>query len=48
LRKIEKKLAPIADSVIFCGHLGLPPRGHHDGKYHPEVGSYSTGEWVKF
>ena len=39
----RKKLAPIVDSVIFCGRLGLPLRGHRDdSKYHPEVGSYST------
>ncbi|CAB4029058.1 52 kDa repressor of the inhibitor of the kinase-like, partial [Paramuricea clavata] len=40
----RKKLASIVDSVIFCGHLGLPLRGHRDdSKYHPEVGNYSTG-----
>ncbi|XP_028417575.1 zinc finger MYM-type protein 1-like [Dendronephthya gigantea] len=39
----RKKLAPIVDSVIFCGRLGLPLRGHRDdSKYHPDVGSYST------
>ncbi len=40
----RRKLAPIIDSVPFCGRLGLPLRGHRDdSKYHPEVGSYSTG-----
>jgi hypothetical protein len=35
----RKKLAPIVDSVIFCGRLGLPLRGHRDdANYHPEVG----------
>ena len=40
----RKKLAPIVDSVLFCSRLGLPLRGHRDdAKYHPEVGSYSSG-----
>lgn len=40
----RRKLAPIIDTVLFCGRLGLPLRGHRDdAKYHPEVGSYSTG-----
>ena len=40
----REKLAPIVDSVLFCGRLGLPLRGHRDdAKYHPEVGSYSSG-----
>ena len=40
----RKKLGSIVDSVLFCGRLGLPLRGHRDdAKYHPEVGSYSTG-----
>ena len=40
----RKKLTPIVDSVLFCSRLGLPLRGHRDdAKYHPEVGSYSTG-----
>ena len=39
----RKKLAPIVDTVIVCGRLGLPLRGHRDdAKYHPEVGNYST------
>ncbi|XP_046863470.1 52 kDa repressor of the inhibitor of the protein kinase-like [Xenia sp. Carnegie-2017] len=37
-------LSPIIDSVIFCGRLGLPLRGHRDdSKYHPTVGCYSSG-----
>ncbi|XP_028394498.1 52 kDa repressor of the inhibitor of the protein kinase-like [Dendronephthya gigantea] len=40
----RSKLASIIDTVVFCGRLGLPLRGHRDdAKYHPEVGSYSTG-----
>ncbi|CAB3986847.1 Hypothetical predicted protein [Paramuricea clavata] len=40
----RSKLAPIIDTVLFCSRLGLPLRGHRDdAKYHPEVGSYSTG-----
>ena len=40
----RRKLAPIIDSVLFCGRLGLPLRGHRDdAKYHPEIGCYSTG-----
>ena len=40
----RKKLAPIVGTVIFCGRLGLPLRGHRDdAKYHPEVDSYSSG-----
>ncbi len=40
----RKKFSSIVDSVVFCGRLGLPLRGHRDvAKYHPEVGSYSTG-----
>ena len=40
----RKKLAPIVDTVVFCGRLGLPLRGHRDdAKYHPEVGNYSMG-----
>ncbi|XP_046863323.1 52 kDa repressor of the inhibitor of the protein kinase-like [Xenia sp. Carnegie-2017] len=37
-------LSPIIDSVIFCGRLDLPLRGHRDdSKYHPTVGCYSSG-----
>ena len=44
VRKNRQILNPIVDSVIFCGRLGLPLRGHRDdAKYHPEVGKYSTG-----
>ena len=40
----RKKLGSIVDSVLFCGRLDLPLCGHRDdAKYHPEVGSYSTG-----
>ena len=40
----RKKLAPIVDTVIYCARSGLPLRGHRDdSKYHPEVGSYSSG-----
>ena len=40
----RKKLAPIVDTVVFCGRLGLPLRGHRDdAKYHLEVGNYSMG-----
>ena len=39
----RKKLAPIVDSVLFCGRLGLPLRWNRDdAKYHPDVGSYSS------
>lgn len=41
------KLAPIIDSVVFCGRLGLPLRGDRDdAKYHPEVGATLLGELV--
>ena len=44
LEENRKKLAPIVDSVLYCGRLGLPLHGHRDdAKYHPEVGSYSSG-----
>ena len=29
----RKKLAPIVDTVIFCGRLGLPLRSHRDAKW---------------
>ena len=49
LRTIEKKLSPIVDSVLFCGRLGLPLRGHcDDSKYHPEVCQYSAGDVGNF
>ena len=44
VKKNRQILNPIVDSVIFCGRLGLPLRGHRDdAKYQPEVGKYSTG-----
>ena len=44
VEKNRRKLAPIIGSVLFCGQLGLPLRGHRDdAKYHPEIGCYSTG-----
>ena len=40
----RKVLAPIIDTIITLGRLGLPSRGHRDdSKYHPKVGEYSTG-----
>ena len=40
----RSKLMPIIDSIIFCGRLGIPLRGHRDdSKYHPDAGEYSTG-----
>ena len=43
IEKNRKLLRPIVDTVIFCGRLGLPLRGHRDdSKYQPEVGQYST------
>ena len=45
----RKKRAPIVDTVVFCGRLDLPLRGHHDdGKYHPEVDNYPVGEVGNF
>ena len=48
--KIEKNkavLKPIIDTVILCGHLGIPLRGHRDDqKYYPEAGSYSVSSGV--
>ena len=45
----RKKLAPVVDTVIYCARSGLPLRGPRDGsKYHPEVGSYSSGGVGKF
>jgi hypothetical protein len=43
VKENRNKLASIVNSVVFCGRLGLPLRGHRDdAKYHPEAGSYST------
>ena len=40
----RKVLAPIIDTIVTLGRLGLPFRGHRDdSKYHPKVGEYSTG-----
>ena len=40
----RKKLVPIVDTIILCGRLGLPFRGHRDdSRYHPDVGEYSEG-----
>ena len=37
-------LSPIVDTIILCGRLSLPLRGHRDdSSYHPEVGRYSKG-----
>ena len=51
-KKIEgnrKFLAPIVDTVILCGRLALPLRGHRDdAKYHGEVGQYSVGQVGNF
>ena len=45
----RKKLAPIVDTVLFCGRLGLPLRGHRDdSQYHPDVGNYSSGRVGNF
>ena len=36
----RKKLIPIVDTIILCGPLGLPLRGHtDDSKFDPEVGN---------
>ena len=40
----RKKLAPIIDTVILLGRLGLAFRGHRDdSQSHPNVGEYSSG-----
>ena len=40
-------LFSLIDSVIFCGHLGLPLRGHRDDSfYHPEAGDYAVTSGV--
>ena len=37
----------LVDTVILCGHLGLPLRGHRDDSfYHPEAGQYATNSGV--
>jgi len=36
-------LHSLVDTILLCGHLGLPTRGHRDdSSYHPEAGMYST------
>ena len=40
----RKRLAPIIDTVILLGRLGLAFRGHmNDSQFHPNVGEYSSG-----
>jgi len=40
-------LAPLIDTIILCGHLGLPLRGHRDDSFfHPEAGEYSKTSGV--
>ncbi|XP_057316227.1 52 kDa repressor of the inhibitor of the protein kinase-like [Hydractinia symbiolongicarpus] len=40
----KAKLEPIIDTILLCGRLNIPLRGHRDdSSYHPEVGSYSSG-----
>ena len=37
----------LVDTVILCGHLGLPLRGHRDdSNFHPEPGQYATNSGV--
>ena len=37
----------LVGTVILCGHLGLPLRGHRDDSfYHPEAGQYATSSGV--
>ena len=45
IQENREKLSPIVDTIKLCGHLGLPSMGHRDDtKYHPDVGSYSSGQ----
>ena len=40
----RKVLAPITDTIVKLGRLGLPFRGYRDdSEYHSKVGEYSTG-----
>ena len=49
IQEKREKLSPIVDTIKLCGHLGLPLRGHRDDtKYHPDVGSYSSGQVGNF
>ena len=44
LEENRKRLAPIIDTVIFLGRLGLAFKGHRDdSQFHPNVGEYSSG-----
>ena len=46
---IVEVLAPIIDTIITLGRLGLPSCGHRDdSKYRPKVGEYSTGRVSNF
>ena len=39
----RKLLFPIVDTIVFCGRMSLPLRGHRDSSsFHPSVGDYST------
>ena len=41
--KAKRILPSIIDTVVLCGHLGVPLRGHRDDSdYHPEAGEYSA------
>ena len=45
----RKILAPIIDTIITLGRLGLPSYGHcDDSKYDPKVGEHSNGEVGNF
>ncbi|XP_057316859.1 52 kDa repressor of the inhibitor of the protein kinase-like [Hydractinia symbiolongicarpus] len=45
----RKFLTPIVDTIILCGRVCIPLRGHRDdSKYHPEVGNFSTGSTGNF
>ena len=45
----RKVLAPITDTIVSLGRLGLAFRGHRDdSKYNPKIGVYSAGGVVNF
>ena len=47
ISKAKKILPSIIDSIILCGHLGIPLRGHRDDScYHPKAGDYSINSGV--
>ena len=48
-RKTAKSVLPsIFDTVILCGHLGIPLRGHRDNRQLlPEAGEYSKISGMK-